>query len=337
MYNEFTTLYPTDPVIFFNLRLSDTSSNLSYSSQADIDKTNSDLTGLIQFSIEDICQCTLPSYTLRGSMDMCDSQTNCAIYTGRLLGSDTASATEVFKMVEDWLVTQNGSLLNEELNIDPDCPLRLSSPSDTVCTISDISTDDESSKNSEFIEVIKMLSIGVGSGFGVIICAVIICVCTCKLRKKLRRKEKLDAIYIESGTRHTPFLETQDTQRHYSIVIERNPSYHRHRKTAIKQFDKANDNQLEACSSNSLDSEYPYSYTSLKTAQRQVDALAKKQKEEGITHLTVEQPQRHVSEISNAYVVESLSSSGYYFNEDNDSTFHPPPTPNSQGPYLSVS
>ena len=337
---------PTDPVIFFNLRLSDTSENPSSysSSQADIDKTNSDLTGLIQSSIEDMCQCTLPSYTLRGSMDMCDSQTNCAIYTGRLLGSDIASATEVFKMVEDWLATQNGSLLNGTLSVDPNCPLRLSSPSDTVCgfnsgiTDSDISTDDESSSSvSEIIDVIKMLAIGIGSGFGVIICAVIVCVCTCKLRKKLRRKEKSNTIFSESGTRHAPFLQTQDTQRHYSIVIERNPSYSRHRKTAIKQFDKANDNQLEAGSSNSLDSEYPYVYTSLKTAQRQADVLAKKQKEEGVTHLTVEQSQRHVSEISNEYVVESLSTSGYYFNEDNGSTFHPPPTPNSQGPYLSVS
>ena len=99
LHNEFTPLYPTDPVVFFNLRLSDTSNNPSYLS--DIDSRNSDLTELIQSSIEDMCQCTLPSYTLRGSMDMCDSQTNCAIYTGRLLGSDTASATEVFKMVED--------------------------------------------------------------------------------------------------------------------------------------------------------------------------------------------------------------------------------------------
>ena len=331
-------LYPTDPVIFFNLRLSDTSN-----SPSDIEKTNSDLTRLIQSSIEDMCQCTLPSYTLRGSMDLCDSQTNCAIYTGRLLGSDTDSATEVFEMIEDWLATQNGSLLNGTLSIDPECPLRQLSPSDTICSFnssninSDISTEDDPSKDTEIIEMIKMLAIGVGSGLGIIMCAVIVCICTFKLRKKLRHNEKSNTIYSENGTRLTPFLDTQDdTQRHYSIVIERNPSYNRHRKTAIKQFNEANGNQLKPGSSDSLDSECPYSYTSLKTAQRQADVLARKQKVEGNTHLTVEQPQRHVSETSNnEYVVESLTSE-YYLNEDNVSTFHPPPSPNSQGPYLSV-
>ena len=224
LHNEFTPLYPTDPVLFFNLRLSDTSNNPSYSSsQADIDKTNSDLTGLIQSSIEDTCQCTLPSYTLRGSMDLCDSQTNCAIYTGRLLGSDTASATEVFKMVEDWLATQNGSLLNGELSIDPDCPLRCFSPSDPACSTpnnnppNDDDDDDDDDNNKLTTVIIIILA---SSLVTMIICSIIIiCVmCACRSHKTKKEDPLSSAIYTQP-------LVKEDNERHYSVIVHKNPSY----------------------------------------------------------------------------------------------------------------
>ena len=296
-------------------------------------------------SINDMCQCTLPSYTLRGSMDPCDSQSNCAIYTGRLLGSDTASASEVFEMVEDWLTIQNGSLLNGTLSIDPDCPLRRLSPSDTVCSFPNITSDDtmgddrsieenEPSGDRRGTDGLKMLAVGFASGFGIIICTVLICASVFKSRKIMKQRKPDALTHSESEARLTPFLQTADVQRHYSVIVERNPSYHRHRNNVIMPFITSNDRQLEASSSDSLSSENPYSYTSLKSAQRQANALGFRQQED--THLPVEQP---VSEsYTNEYVVESLTSSGYYFNEEHTTTeFHPSSTPNGHGAYLSVS
>jgi len=312
---------------------------------------NSDLTREIQSSINDMCQCTLPSYTLRGSVDLCDLQSNCAIYTGRLLGSNEASTNQVFEMVQDWLDSQNGSVLNGRLSVDPNCPLRRLSPSDMVCSFSDntITSDNpteqvnpseesQSSSDRQAIEVIEMLAIGFGSGFGIIICAVIVCVCVYKSRKIKRKKSTISLTYSESEARLTPFLQPSDPQRHYSVVVERNPSYHCHRSNFIKPI-MSNGRQLEESSSDTLSSENPYSYTSLKSAQRQADALMISQQKEGIAHLTVEQLQRHASDSSNnEYVVGSLTSSDYYSNEENGtSTFYPPSTPNNRGTYLSVS
>ena len=215
-------LYPTDPVIFFNLRLSDTSN-----SPSDIEKTNSDLTRLIQSSIEDMCQCTLPSYTLRGSMDLCDSQTNCAIYTGRLLGSDTASATEVFEMVEDWLATQNGSLLNGTLSIDPNCPLRRYSPSDSAYSTpnsSPPSNDDDDDDDDDEFKAMMLVIIFASALVIVIICSgIIICaVCVCRSRKT--KKEDLPMSSNVSSTQAQSLVK-EDNERHYSIIVDDNPSY----------------------------------------------------------------------------------------------------------------
>ena len=272
-------------------------------------------------------------------MDLCaDSKSNCVIYTGRLLGSDNASATEVFEMVKGWLAIQNGSLMNGTLSVDPNCTLRHFSPSDTNPSNKDdvpIEENESGGVKQKVIESIEMLAVGFGSGFGIIICVVLICVCGFKLRKRTKPNT---VTYSENETRLTPFLQTSDdAQRHYSIVLERNPSYNRYYNNAIKPFYKVSGMQMEAGSSDSLTSENPYSYTSLKTVQRQADALVIKQQGEEIAHLTVEQPQRLVSEGSNnEYVVESLTSSGYYINDDNVSTFHPS-TPNSQEAYLSIS
>ena len=349
VYNEFTPLYPTDPVIFFNLRLRDASNNPSYSSsKADIDKTNSDLTELIQSSIEDMCQCTLPSYTLRGSMDMCDSQTNCAIYTGRLLGSDTASVTEVFKMVEDWLATQNGSLLNGELSVDPDCPLRRSSPSDSACssTTSNSEAQNTSNDNTEAIEVIKMLAIGLGSGLAIIICSCVSCAFVCLLRKKLRKNNSSDT---ESKVlSYTPSQDIQ--QRHHSVVVERNPSYNRHHRKAIGPIQRTifNGGHIEAAvpSTDTLESENPYAYTSLKHITRQAGPVVANQSQ-GMAHLTVEPPTlppRHSQASNNEYVINGLLSpvDGNSSRVNENSSFHPTPVSpvsphNSQGNYLSIS
>ena len=294
-------------------------------------------------------------------MDSCDgSQSNCAIYTGRLLGSDTASTTEVFEMVEDWLATQNGSLLDGTLSVDPDCPLQRLSPSDAACSSPNITSDDttggdssteenefESSDDRQGTDGIKMLAIGFASGFGIIICVVVICAGVFKSRKMMRQKKTnaLTITHSESEARltpllqTTPFQQTPEIQRHYSVIVERNPSYNRHRNNVIKPFIISNDRQLEASSSDSLSSENAYSYTSLKTVQRQAEALGFRQQEgDGITQVTVEQPHGHASEsYTNEHVVESLSSSGYYINEEYTTAFHASTTPNGHGSYLSVS
>ena len=216
-------------MIFFNLRLG--SRTVNSLSSSDINKINSDLTRHIQSSINDACQCNLPFYTLRGSIDSCDrSQSNCAIYTGRLLGSDTASATEVFEMVEEWLATQNGSLLNGTLSIDPDCPLRLPSPSDTACSTwkkfsspRDNADDDDTSE----LTLAQLLVITIASGvITVIICFIVIvsALCVC-----ISHKPKKDDP-LTSSTYAQPLVKPDD-QRHYSIVVQKNQSYnHSHGK-----------------------------------------------------------------------------------------------------------
>ena len=148
-------------------------------------------------------------------MDSCDhSQSNCAIYNGRLLGSDTASATEVFEMVEEWLATQNGSLLNGTLSVDPDCPLRLLSPSDTACsTWTNISSPCD--------KELTLLIITVSSGvitvavYSIIIVSTL-CVC-------ILHKPKKDDLLTSSA--YSQPLVTQDDQHHYSLVVQKNPSY----------------------------------------------------------------------------------------------------------------
>ena len=178
----------------------------------------------MQSSINDACQCTLPSYTLKGSVDSCDrSQSNCAIYTGRLLGSDTASATEVFEMVEEWLTTQNGSLLSGTLSVDPNCSLRLLSPSDKVCStwknISSTQDDADDDDNSE----LTLLLITVSSGVIIVILCSIIIVCALCVRRS--RKPKKSDLHTSSIETYALPLVKQDDERHYSVVVQKNPSY----------------------------------------------------------------------------------------------------------------
>ena len=298
---------------------------------------NSDLTKQIQSSIDDMCQCTLPCYTLRGSIDLCDPQSNCAIYTGRILGSDTASATQVFKMVEDWLAIQNGSLLNGTLTVDPDCPLRRLSPRDTPC--SPVPTNSRSNDNKQPIEVIRMFAIGLGSGIAIIAFSLIICTCVCVIHKKIMKKKAAESTMLSSQDTH---------QRHYSVAIERNPSYNRHHSKVVGPIQKTifNGGRLEAATAvstmDTLNSESPYAYTSLKPTSRQADPPVVNQ----MTHLTVEQlttmPPRLSQASNNEYVINGLlspSPDGNDHIDNNDSTFHPIPVPtsNSRGVYLSIS
>ena len=278
-------------------------------------------------------------------MDSCDSQSNCAIYTGRLLGSDTASASEVFEMVEDWLTTQNGSLLNGTLSIDPDCPLQRLSPSDTACS----SVLSNSDNDRRVIEVIQMLAIGTGSGFAIIICSLITCICVCALHKKM--KKKTTSSDTESKVlSYTP--PEDDQQRHYSVIVERNPSYNRHRGKMVGPIQKTifNGGRLEAAaaasSMDTLDSDTLYAYTSLKTTSRQADSVTANPSQV-MTHLTVEQPTmippRHSQTSNNEYVINGLlspvDSHSSENSENNNSTFYPTPVSplNGRGVYLSVS
>ena len=178
----------------------------------------------MQSSINDACQCTLPSYTLRGSVDSCDgSESNCAIYTGRLLGSDTASATEVFKMVEKWLATQNGSILNGTLSVDPDCPLRLPSPSDTACsTWKNISVPRDDAGDDDKSELILLLILVTSGVITVMLCFIIIMCALCVRRSRKPKKSDLRTASI--ATYALPLVK-QDDRRHYSVVVQKNPSY----------------------------------------------------------------------------------------------------------------
>ena len=172
-----------------------------------------------------MCHCTLPPYTLKGSMDLCaDSKSNCAIYTGRLLGSDTASATEVFEMVEEWLAIQNGSLLNGTLSVDPNCTLRRLSPSDPACSYSipiDINPpkDEDADDDDKFAVILVIVGLAGGLALVITWSIVIICaVCLCRLCKT-RMEESMS-----SSTYPGPLV-VQDNERHYSVIVDGNASY----------------------------------------------------------------------------------------------------------------
>jgi len=127
-------------------------------------------------------------------------------------------------MVEEWLATQNGSLLNGTLSVDPDCPLRLPSPSDTACsTWTNISTprDNADDDDTSELTLAQLLVITIASGvITVIICFIIIvsALCVC-----ISHKPKKDDP-LTSSTYAQPQVKPDD-QRHYSIIVQKNQSY----------------------------------------------------------------------------------------------------------------
>jgi len=351
---------PPDPVSFFNLRLSDTSSDGSFS--LNLEQANSQLTQLISSSM---CQCILPDYTLRGTLELCDDQQpNCAIYTGRILSTDMASSSELLEQVEVWLSAQNGSLLGGALAVDSSCPLRRLSPSDSVCTnfsssTAEDGTGSETSDDEEgAADILKMIGVGFGSGLAIIICSLLVCVCVGMCCKK--RQSKPDALTMsESNPNLSPFLVDSPNSRHYSVVLDRNPSYNRHHGKVVKPFQKTvfNGGHLEATSENDnrcSTNENPYSYTSLKTVQRQADMIipeiqttledeiftgahSPQAQSEVSINLSVEigQSNRASAVSANDYVVDSLQSSGYYSNGQELTTF--PTKSYDRETYLSIS
>ena len=238
---------------------------------------------------------------------MCDSQTNCAIYTGRLLGSDTASATEVFKMVEDWLATQNGSLLNGTLSIDPNCPLRRYSPSDPACS----SPNNRPPSGDDNYELTMMLIIILASGLvTVIICSVmIICaVCTCRSRKT--KKEDLP-----SSSTHAQSLVRDDNERHYSVIVRNNPSYDRCHGNSVRTQQNSVEQQNIVVANGNPHADQP---SGMNTNQQQMTQSI---------YYTMAQSDTFTS---SGYVGRRTSSSTEYWNENESGI--PKPTPS----YLSI-
>ena len=263
---------------------------------------NSDLTKQIQSSIDDMCQCTLPCYTLRGSIDLCDPQSNCAIYTGRILGSDTASATQVFKMVEDWLAIQNGSLLNGTLTVDPDCPLRRLSPRDTPCSTPAADSNASPPSNGESSDLLMLLVISLAGGLltTLICCTVIVCAVCSVCRSRVKKEDLLKSpMYAQP-------LVAQSDQRHYSIVVQGNPSYDKvrsHPNGELQEVTVANN-----------------------------DSAGSHQQSEDTQQVTqtTTRPANALGSTSSAYVDYSPSSLNYW-NED-DNIFHS----NRSATYLSI-
>ena len=159
-------------------------------------------------------------------MDLCaDSKSNCAIYTGRLLGSDTASATKVFEMVEEWLAIQNGSLMNGTPRVDPNCTLGRFSPSDPGCSYSipnDISQPKDEDDDDDVDKfALKMAIVGLASALVSVITWSIVIICAVYLCRSCKTKKEES---ISSSTYPEPLV-VQDNERHYSVIVHGNPSY----------------------------------------------------------------------------------------------------------------
>ena len=257
-----------------------------------------------------MCHCTLPPYTLKGSMDLCaDSKSNCAIYTGRLLGSDNASATEVFEMVEEWLAIQNGSLMNGTLSVDPNCTLRRFSPSDPACSYSipiDINPpkDDDDDDGDNF--AITMVIVGLASALVsvitwsiVIICAVYLCR-SCKTMKEES---------LSSSTYPGPLV-VHDNERHYSIIVDCNPSYDQCHGNNVRVHQKSSQNielQEATVTNDNSSGSHAHQTTEVNTDQQPVTQ----------SMYTLLRSERNVSETtSNGYVDCNGSLSQQYWNEN---------------------
>jgi len=238
-----------------------------------------------------------------------------------------ATASELFEQVEIWLSAQNGSLFEGALVVDSTCPLRRLSPSDSAC--SNFSDTKDESSDREAISIIKMVGIGFGSGLAIIVCSLLICVCVSISCKRKRSKPKMLTL-SESDPNLSPFLVDG---RHYSIVLDKNPSYNRHHGKVVKpiQMTVFNPGPLEAGENRYSTNESPYSYTSLRTAQRQVgivipdiqvpleeSEILHTPKDEPLSmHLSVDMEQSYrASAVSDSdSVTDSVQSSGYYSNE----------------------
>ena len=127
-------------------------------------------------------------------------------------------------MVEEWLATQNGSLWNGTLSVDPDCPLRLLSPSDTACsTWKNISSprDNADDDDTSELTLAQLLVITIASGvITVIICFIIVVSALCVY---ISHKPKKDDPLTSST--YAQLQIKQDYQRHYSIIVQKNQSY----------------------------------------------------------------------------------------------------------------
>ena len=255
-------------------------------------------------------------------MDLCaNSKSNCVIYTGRLLGSDNASATEVFEMVEEWLAIQNGSLMNGTLSVDPNCTLRRLSPSDPACSYSipnDINPpkdedDDDDGDNFAIIIVIASLAsalVSVITWSIVIICAVYLCR-SCKTKKEES---------ISSLTYPEPLV-VQDNERHYSIIVDGNPSYDgKNARVHQKSSQKIELQKVTVTNGNSSGS-HAHQPTGMNTDQQLMTQSI----------YALPQSERNISETtSNGYEDCYPSSSLQYWNE-NENVF-----PRPGKPYLSI-
>ena len=254
-------------------------------------------------------------------MDLCaDSKSNCAIYTGRLLGFDDASATEVFEMVEEWLAIQNGSLMNGTLIVDPNCTLRRLSPSDPACSYSipnNINPPKEENDDDGDNFAIAMVIVGLASALASVITwsIVIICaVCLCRSCKTMKEES------ISSSTYPEPLV-VQDNERHYSIIVDGNPSYHGNNvRVHQKSSQKIELQEVTVTNGNSSGS-HGHQLTEVNTDQQPVTQSI----------YTLPRPERNVSETtSNGYVDCYPSSSLQYYNE-NENVF-----PTYGEPYLSI-
>ena len=258
-------------------------------------------------------------------MDLCaDSKSNCAIYTGRLLGSDNASATEVFEMVEEWLAIQNGSLMNGTLSVDPNCTLRRLSPSDPACSYSipidinppkdeDDDDDDDGGDNFAITMVIVCLAsalVSVITWSIVIICAVCLCR-SCKTKKEES---------ISSSTYAEPLV-AQDNKQHYSVIVHSNPSYHGNNVRLHQKSSQKNELQEVTVTNGNSSGSHAHQPTGINTDQQRMTQSI----------YALPQSATNISETtSNGYVDCNPLSSLQYCNE-NENVF-----PRPGKPYLSI-
>ena len=111
---------------------------------------------------------------------------------------------------------------------------------------------------------------------------------SCALHKKKKKKSTSS----DTDSKVLSYIPPENNQqRHYSVIVERNPSYNCHRGKIVGPIQKTifDGGHLEASSMDTLNSDNPYAYTSLKTTSRQADPLTSNQSQV-MTHLTVEQP-----------------------------------------------
>ena len=96
--------------------------------------TKQDIRNQLVDGLEEECACTLdPSVIITDIQTQCNVEDSHLTYIGRIIGTKELRPLVLFNLLETWISKNSLVLQDEQLTIDQNCPLYLSSPRDRNC------------------------------------------------------------------------------------------------------------------------------------------------------------------------------------------------------------